>query len=54
MRKFVLTGGRRNKNVAIVSSLIIGAAVVVFRKATSTGPIKSWTLGGQPFVAGGY
>jgi hypothetical protein len=54
MRKLVLTGGRRNKNAAILSSLIIGATIVISRKTTVKGPVKSWTLGGQLFVAEGW
>lgn len=56
MRRHVLLGGRRkrNKNAAVLSGLIAGASVVIFRKATSKGPIKSWVLAGQILVAKGY
>lgn len=52
MRRFVIRGGRRNWNAGVLSSLIIGAATVVFcRPLEDLKYIRSWIIAGQHFVS---
>lgn len=54
MRRFIATGGKRNNNAPVLTALIIGVTIVIFRRAAANGPIKSWTIAGHAFVHEGW